>query len=148
MTKDQAAVRKAFCALLVFCQLGFTLAAAFPGVLLCHRANGRAVLETATPFGCACQECEQCLERRLHPDAERAARTAFEACHCQHDRLTFEPGSSSGLVPKRVAAVPPALFVVAAGLPGAPALAFGDAVAAFEARRFAPGPPGLSPLRC
>jgi len=147
MSKDQANIRKTLGATLVFCQLLFVLAAAFPGVLLCHRTDGRTVLEAATPFGCVCEECEHCLERRLHPDAERAARTVFEACHCQHDRLLFEPGFSSNLVSKREGVFPPASFA-AAELPGPPVPAPGAALAAFEGRELASGPPGLSPLRC
>jgi hypothetical protein len=148
MSKEQAVGRKALCALLVFFQLGFVLAAAFPGVLLCHRADGRTVLETAIPFGCSCEECEHCLERLLNPDAGRATRTAFDPCHCRHERFASEPGSSSGLVPKRRAVVPPAFFNAAAELPGLPDLVPSAMIAAFEVRQFVLVPADLSPLRC
>jgi hypothetical protein len=148
MSKANAVGRKALGALLVFFQLGFVLLAAFPGVLLCHRADGRAVLEIATPFGCFCEECAYCLERLGDPEAERAARPAFEPCHCRHERFMSEPGSSSGLVPKRTAVVPPAFFIAAADLPGLSGPALGAVVTAFLARKSVLGPAGLSPLRC
>jgi hypothetical protein len=148
MSKEHAVGGKALCALLVVFQLGFVLAAAFPGMRLCHRADGRTVLETATPFGCSCEECEHCLERLLNPDAGRATRTAFDPCHCRHERFMPEPGSSSGLIPKREAVVPPAVFVAAAELPGPPDLEPGAAVTAFEVRAFILGPADRSPLRC
>ncbi len=148
MPKTNAGGWKPLGAGLVFCQLLFVLPAVFPGVLLCHRSNGRAVLEMATPFGCCCEECEHCLERRLHPEAERSSRPAFAPCHCQHERAISEPDASSEFVSRRGTVAPPALYAAAAALPrltGPPA----DASSIFlSAPGFLPGGAGLSPLRC
>jgi len=148
MTKEHAVGRKALGALLVVFQLGFVLAAVFPGIRLCHRTDGRAVLETATPFGCSCEECEPCLERLLNPDPDRAARVAYEPCHCRHERSLSESASSSGLVPRRKAVIPPAIFISAVELPGLPGPEPGTVMTAFLAREFVFGPAGPSLLRC
>lgn len=146
MLKANTGRRKASGAALVFCQLVFVLPAVFPGVLLCHRSDGRAVVETATPFGCNCRECEQCLERRAE-HAEPSSHPSFLPYHCQHEATSAGPDASSELAPERSTFIPPALSVAAAqvpGLPGPPARVLEN----LPAWRFPAGGAGPSPIRC
>lgn len=148
MFKDQAAGRKAFFALLVFCQLGFSLLAVFSGVLLCRRADGRAVLEIESPLGCSCGADDH--HQAPPPDRAFAGASllALEACHCRHERLAPDPDSASGLVPKRMGVIPAAPVMEAAELPGLPGPAPGAGTRIILARKFVLRPAEPAPLRC
>jgi len=70
-----------------FVYLGFVLAAALPGIVFCHRPEGKIAVELAGPMDpCPCQECEYCLERlarglsRVDPD-----NPVLADCHCSHE---------------------------------------------------------------
>lgn len=123
MTKTGRSIRArtwlGFSVILV--QSGFLILAVFPAVVLCHRPEGPAVLEFGFPGGCACQECEHCLERRARPSAARPEMAAITTCHCRHERLMSEAGTA-GLLPERKAPAlssPPCAVAAGAAVPEA-----------------------------
>jgi len=79
--------RSVFCLSAVALHLLFSVAAALPGVVSCHRPGGQVVIEFAGPDGtCLCAECEHCLEHLARAAAGHASSgPVLDACHCSHE---------------------------------------------------------------
>jgi hypothetical protein len=109
----------------VLCSPLLVLDTALPGRVLCHRADGRTVIETdAGPGACGCEECEECLTARRAPAAVPETAAAWKSCHCRHETVFSESGASGGPVPtKRIKTAPGEVFSAAPPTPDASAAA-------------------------
>ncbi len=128
-------------------QVAFSLRAALPQAVICHRAGGGSAVEFDADGGCLCEECEHCRARLAAPHGD-PSRPAWEPCHCRHEAFSADGAGASLRLPDRPSlrdASPDA----AAPLfdPPAPPLSLADPR---DAGHAPPGPPGAAGplLRC
>jgi hypothetical protein len=128
-------------------QILFSVRAALPQVVICHRAGGGSAVEFEADGGCLCDECEHCRSR-LSPPQGAPSAPAWEPCHCRHEAFSANDGGASLRLPERTDLTPaypspaweiftpPAPLRIIAGLSGPAGLS--------------PGPPGSAGtlLRC
>ena len=130
----------------------FLLQAVLPGMVLCHKGDGRAEIEFVLEAAeCHCDACELCRHREAPGSAAHGEATApsLGAAHCRHVPLHNEAGMSSSPNPEATSfSVAPA--ILAAGWAPSPRSSEAPRLSAFLPRGpGASGPPdegGL--LRC
>lgn len=88
--------RAGVCVTFILFHLLFSVRSALPGLVFCHRADGRVVMEfEGLGARCSCTECDHCLEARAGTVSTADTRTpAIHACHCQHELFYSEIGRS------------------------------------------------------
>lgn len=111
-----------FCVSAVVLHFLFTVVAALPGVVFCHRPGGRIAVEFAGPAGaCLCDECEHC-RKHLAGRASGGLRNGvvIDACRCAHEPFLNQvegiavkrDGGAASPAPNRTWLRPPAVFTV------------------------------------
>ncbi len=130
----------------------FLLQAVLPGMVLCHKGDGRAEIEFVLEAAkCHCDACELCRHRDVRDAAARGnpGAASIEAAHCRHVSLHNEAAIASSAGPEAASfAFTP--VILAAGWTPSPRPSEGPRFSAFLPRGpSAAGPPedgGL--LRC
>jgi hypothetical protein len=101
MMKRRGGLRKR--ALLLFglgLLLLFSVRAALPQVVICHRAGGGSAVEFDADGGCLCDECEHCRARLSAPHGAPSG-PAWEPCHCRHEAFSADDGAAALRLPDR-----------------------------------------------
>jgi len=97
------------CVAFILLHLLFSVRSALPGLVFCHRTDGRIVMEfEGLDAQCSCTDCEHCLESRAGVGPTTGARTpSLHACHCQHELFFSEIGRSFVRLPDRILSFAP-----------------------------------------
>jgi hypothetical protein len=78
----------------------FSVRAALPQVVICHRAGGGSAVEFEADGGCLCDECGHCRARLSDPHGTPTA-PAWEPCHCRHEAFSADDGGAALRLPDR-----------------------------------------------
>lgn len=99
-----ASARKALLLFGLGLQILFSVRAALPQTVLCHRAGGGAAVEFDADSGCLCEECEHCRARLAAPHGAPAG-PSWEPCHCRHEAFSAEGAGTALRLPGRSAVI-------------------------------------------
>jgi hypothetical protein len=148
MMKRRGGLRKRACLLFgLGLQLLFSVRAALPQVVICHRADGGSAVEFDADGGCLCDECEHCRARRSAPHVEPAG-PGWEPCHCRHEAFSADDGGATLRLPDRQIRVDASPSP--AGMISAPPVPLRFLLLLSGLSGLSPGPPGSAGpfLRC